>query len=116
MKVNQNDLIVSIVAVVLGLGFSAAFFFMQRKPIAPPMPTAVNVAPPALPAGNVVMANALPGSSSAGGGAGGGFGGGPGRSGGPMMSGMSGAGSAPPGGGPMMSGMAGGGGGAGTSR
>ncbi|MEZ0327877.1 MAG: hypothetical protein ACAH95_18430 [Fimbriimonas sp.] len=96
MKVNQNDLIISIVAVVLGLGFSAAFFFMQRKPIPPQNPTTVNISPPALPAGNVVMANALPGGGSTpGGGGGGGFGGGA-RGGGGGRPGGQMSGSAPP--------------------
>jgi hypothetical protein len=75
MKINQNDLIVSIVAVVLGLGFSAAFFFMQRKPITVAPPQSVVTSAPALPTGNVVMANALPGAGG-GGAVGGGFGGG----------------------------------------
>ncbi|HSI73852.1 MAG TPA: hypothetical protein VK934_11815 [Fimbriimonas sp.] len=74
MKVNQNDLIVSIVAVVLGLGFSAAFFFLQRKPISVAAPQSVVTSAPELPTGSVTMANALPGASAAAGG-GGGFGG-----------------------------------------
>jgi hypothetical protein len=115
MKVNQNDLIISIVAVVLGLGFSAAFFFMKRVPIAPAPSPAVITTQPALPVGSVVMANALPGGGSAQGG-GGGFGSPPG--GGSFGIGARGAafgagGSAGGGSRPMASGAAGGPGGGG---
>jgi hypothetical protein len=107
MKVNQNDLIVSIVAVVLGLGFSAAFFFLQRKPITVAPPSTVVTTAPALPAGNVVMANALPGggSTGAGGGGFGGPGGMGGRGGGPSAAGMMSSGG--PSGGAMKPGIGG---------
>ena len=67
---NQNDLIVSIVAAVLGIGFSLAFFFMKRDPIQPAAPQQVVTTALAYPAAVPVMANALPsgGTNSAGGG------------------------------------------------
>ena len=99
MKVSQNDLIISIVAVVLGLGISAGCFFMQRKPVQPPAPTPVNLTKASLPAGTVSMASSLP---AGGGGAGGGAGSMAGF-GGPSMSGK-------PRGGIGAGGMGGGGG------
>lgn len=98
---NQNDLIISIVAIVLALIIAGVCFGTKREPAAPPAPEQVNLAAPTLPQGDVIMANALPGASNSQGGAGG-FGG-PG--GGPMAAGTAG------GGGPMAAGVASGGGG-----
>jgi hypothetical protein len=90
MKINQNDLIFSIVFLVLGLGFMIAFWFMKPVPPSLPEPTPVNLAPPALPASNVAYANSLPGGSAQSGpGGGGGFG----APGGGMPPGMMGPGS-----------------------
>jgi hypothetical protein len=58
---NQNDLIVMIVAIVLGIGFSLAFFFMKREPIAPPAPQQVVTTKLQLPAAEPQWANGLPG-------------------------------------------------------
>lgn len=69
---NQNDLIISIVAIVLALIIAGVCFGTKRDPAVIPAPEKVNLAPPSLPQGDVVMANALPG---AGGGTGTGFGG-----------------------------------------
>src|SRR5687768_10036583 len=100
MKINQNDLIISIVAIVLGIGFSVAFLFMKREVVAPQAPVPVNLTPAALPAPGVAYANSLPGASAAGGGMGGGMSGGasmggPARPGAPMGGGASGAPSLP---------------------
>ena len=99
MKNNQNDLIISIVAIVLALIIAGVCFGTKREPVQPAPPEKVNLAPPTLPQGDVVMASSLPGASGGGSGPGGGFGG---RGGGPMMSGVQGAG-----GGPMAGGMGG---------
>ena len=104
MKINQNDLIISIVAIVLGIGFSVAFLFMKREVVAPQAPVPVNLTPAALPAPGVAYANSLPGASGAGGGMAGGGAmgmsggmsmGGPARPGAPMGGGSSGAPSLP---------------------
>ncbi|AIE85644.1 hypothetical protein [Fimbriimonas ginsengisoli] len=71
---NQNDLIVMIVAIVLGIGFSLAFFFMKRDPVAPAAPQQVVTTPLALPGADPVMGNSLSGGGTGGAG-GGGFGG-----------------------------------------
>lgn len=57
---NQNDLIISIVAIVLGLiGFSIGFF-TKRQVTPPATPEVTNLAPPKLQGAEVQMANALP--------------------------------------------------------
>lgn len=68
---NQNDLIISIVAAVLGIGFSIAFFFMKRVPVTPTPPQQVVTTKLALPAADPVMANGLSGGGNAAGGMGG---------------------------------------------
>lgn len=60
---NQNDLIVSIVSVVLALIVAGVCFGTKREPVAPAAPEQVLVAPPAMPATAVKMGNALPGAS-----------------------------------------------------
>lgn len=67
---NQNDLIISIVAVVLALIIAGVCFGTKREPATIPAPEKVNLAPPVLPQGDVVMANALPGGGGGGGGVG----------------------------------------------
>lgn len=90
---NQNDLIISIVAIVLALIIAGVCIGTKREPATIPPPEKVVLTAPALPQGDVVMVNALPGGSGsgAGGGMGGGgpmggmaspMGGGPGRPGG----------------------------------
>ncbi len=59
-----------IVTAVLAIGTLAAFYFTKPVPVMPPQPEAVVVAPPQLPTGDVVMANALPNASGGGAGAG----------------------------------------------
>ena len=68
----QTNLIFSIVAPVVALIAVAVIYFTKPVPVAPAPPAAVNVAPAKLPADNVVMANALPGSGNAASGPGGG--------------------------------------------
>lgn len=101
---NQNDLIISIVAIVLALIIAGVCFGTKREPATIAAPEKVNLAPPVLPQGDVVMTNALPGGgSAAGGGMGAAMGGGGGRPGalgsstmgGPSMTGASGAGGGP---------------------
>ena len=84
MKLNQSDLILSIVFAVLAIGASVYFFFGARKPETPPTPEPVPLTKVALPKGAVTFRVGTP----AGGGSGaptGGFGGGGGmsRAGGP---------------------------------
>lgn len=55
-----------IVTAVLAIGTLAAFYFTKPVPIQPPQPESVVVAPPQLPTGDVVMANALPNASGGG--------------------------------------------------
>lgn len=108
---NQNDLIISIVAVVLALIISSVLFFTKREPVQPAAPTAVVLTPPALPEGSVTMANALPGAGAGGaGGRMGGPGGPPMGMGGPggggfRPAGFSGAGGGAPAGGPPSGGF-----------
>ncbi|HJP82296.1 MAG TPA: hypothetical protein VJ835_02220 [Fimbriimonadaceae bacterium] len=64
---NQNDLIISIVAIVLALIIMGVCIGTKREPIAPAAPEKVNLVAPALPQGDVVMANALGSTSSSGG-------------------------------------------------
>lgn len=72
---NQNDLIFSIVAVVVFLIVFFVCMGTRANPVAPPAPEQVNTNTPSLPT-NVqpVMANALPGASSNNGSGGGGGG------------------------------------------
>ncbi|CAN5421119.1 hypothetical protein BH11ARM1_BH11ARM1_06910 [soil metagenome] len=80
---NQNDLIFSIVFLVLGLGCAAACFFMKPEPASVPDPTPVNLTAPKVTPMAVSYANSLPGGKSNGQGGAGGFGGGMGMMGGP---------------------------------
>ncbi len=84
---NQNDMIISIVAIVLGIIGFCIGFFTKRQVNAPPSAEAVVLTPPVLQGADVKMANALPsgsngslfstaGASGRGGGAQGGGGGG----------------------------------------
>lgn len=118
---NQNDMIITIVAIVLGIIGFCIGFFTKRQVNAPPAAEVVVLTPPALQGAEVKMANALPsggngslfstsgggGGGQAAGGGGGGFGfGGRGGQGGP--GGGAAAGGEPP---PRIAGAAGGGGG-----
>jgi len=67
---NQNDLIISIVAVVLALIIAGVCFGTKREPATIPAPEKVVLTAPTLPAGDVVMVNALPSGSSSGAGGG----------------------------------------------
>jgi hypothetical protein len=111
MKLSQNDLIFSIVAIVLAIGATVTFFFTKREPIAPQAPTAVVTTDPALPPSGVQFANSLPTGGNQAGGMGGPMGGG-----GPMGAGGGGRVGGPPMGGggmaPSLSGATGIGGGA----
>jgi len=104
---NQNDLIFSIVAAVIGLGIAIACFFMKGEPVAPPAPQTVVTTTSSLtfPAVEPTMANGLPGGGSSMGGMGGGMGMGMGmaRGKGPSAMGRGGPGGAPAGGGSGMS-------------
>lgn len=46
---NQNDLIVSIVSLVIGLIFAIVFYATEPQVVKPADPTAVDTAPPKLP-------------------------------------------------------------------
>jgi hypothetical protein len=99
---NQNDIIFSVVAfVVLGIVFLVSFF-TKREPQLIPLPEPIDQKMPAMPASDVVTADALPGGQNNGGGMGG-----PGMPGGPGPGGYPGAPAGPRG----MMGMQGGGGG-----
>lgn len=65
---SQNDMIFSIVAIVLALIFGAVFYFTKREPVKPADPEVVPLAKPQFSPGTVVMANSLPGASSSPGG------------------------------------------------
>jgi hypothetical protein len=78
---NQNDLIVSIVAIVVALGVSLGFFFNKRVPVKPPEPAPVPTAEAKGAEGSVTFANSLPGGDREAG-SGGGPGGAPGGRGG----------------------------------
>jgi hypothetical protein len=100
---NQNDLIISISVLVVGLIVAVVIYATAPQPTKPAEPTAVDVSPPKLPAGDVVY-NMGSGAGGGGfGGMGGGMGGRPGgRMGGPMgrpPMGMGGGGMGGPGGG-----------------
>lgn len=61
---SQNDMIFSIVAIVLALIFGAVFYFTKREPVKPADPQQVPLAKPEFSPGTVVMSNSLPGASS----------------------------------------------------
>ncbi len=63
---NQNDLIITIVAIVIALGVSATFFFTKREPVKPADPTPVPTATAALQPGKVVSVAGLPGGGTGG--------------------------------------------------
>lgn len=65
---NQNDLIISIVAIVLALIIAGVCFGTKREPATIAAPEKVVLTPPVLPQGDVVMTNALPGGGSTSGG------------------------------------------------
>lgn len=99
---NQNDMIISVVAIVLGLIGFCIGFFTKRQVVSPPAPTQVVVTPPQLQGAEVKLSNSLPsagsgqanpfGASGGGGGAAGG-----GRPGAPSAAGTSAGGpSGPP--------------------
>lgn len=95
----QTNLIISIVAPVIGLIAIAVLYFTKPTLVPEAAPAAVNTTAAKLPDPGVQMGNALPG---AGGGAASGAGGGPGRVGGPPSGGFGGpppSGGRPPGGG-----------------
>jgi hypothetical protein len=85
---NQNDLIISVAAAVVGIIAIVLIAVTQPQTSAPAAPTAVDVSTPKLPAGSVVYANGLGGGGNGGGGMGGMMGGMPGG----MMGGMPGMG------------------------
>jgi hypothetical protein len=58
---NQNDLIVSAVAVVIGLIMCIVFYATKPDVQKPADPAQVDLAPPKLPTGNVVYGNGLEG-------------------------------------------------------
>ncbi len=67
---NQNDIIVAAIAFVVLLIVVAVSFFTKRDPVIPAAPEVIDTKMPALPVGDVVMANSLPGGQSNGGGSG----------------------------------------------
>ena len=69
---SQNDLIVSIVAVVLAIGIAITMFVTKRDPYVPAPAPEVNDTALALPEGDVTMAASLPGGGGGGGSKGGG--------------------------------------------
>ena len=73
---NQNDMIISIVSVVLALIVAGVLFATQPEPPAPVPVAQITTAKAELPQGDVVMANSLPGAAQGGGGGGGAGGGG----------------------------------------
>lgn len=73
---NQNDLIISIVAVVLALIFGGVFMATAREPVKPAPPEAVIVTDAKMPEGAVKFADSLPGAAASGQAAGGAVGGG----------------------------------------
>jgi len=68
---NQNDLIISVVSLVLAAIIITVFYFTKADPKMAPTAEVVNTGPLAMPAADVKMANALPGGSSQGSGGGG---------------------------------------------
>lgn len=91
---NQNDLIITIVTVVLALIAITAFYFTKPVVTQPPAPEKVITTKPQMPLGDVQYANSLPGASNTGGG--GPSGGGGGRRGGPSGVGGGGGGGMTP--------------------
>lgn len=63
---NQNDLIISIVAIVVAAGAAIAFSMTARPIPAQPKVTAVPVADAQMKPGAVVVGNGLPGSGNTG--------------------------------------------------
>lgn len=72
---NQNDMIFSIVAIVVAVIAAAAFFIWRPIPIQPAKPPVADVSTPVLPQAQVVMGNGLPGSTAPAAGAASGLGG-----------------------------------------
>jgi hypothetical protein len=112
---NQNDLIISIVSVLIGVILTIVFIASAPTVTPPAAPATVDTEAPKLPAGDVAYANSLPGGTSTGPGGGGSAtlggrmglgGGGPMGAGGPMGGGGRGGAA----GGPPRSKMAGAGG------
>lgn len=90
---NQNDMIISVVAIVLGLIGFCIGFFTKRQVVSPPAPEQVVVTPPQLQGAEVKLSNSLPAATGGqanpfGGGGGGGAAGG-GRPGAPSAAGTS---------------------------
>jgi hypothetical protein len=81
---NQNDLIFSIVSVVLAAIIIAVFAFTKPEPKTAPSAEVVNTGELALPGADVKWANALPGGNQQ---SGGGAAGAPGGGGGPNLGG-----------------------------
>ncbi len=65
---NQNDLIYSAVAFVVLLIVGLVSFFTKPEHLAPTAPAIIDEKMPSLPANDVVVADALPGSQGGGGG------------------------------------------------
>lgn len=74
MKNNTNDIIVSVVAIVLFGIVAAVSFFTRREPAAPAAPAPVSTQLPPIPASDVVLADNLPGAGNSNGAGGGGRG------------------------------------------
>ena len=100
---NQNDIIFSVTAIVVALIVATVLFFTKREPVAPAPPTQVNLTPPQLPTGEIVMSDGLPSGSTSGSAGGAPAGLGAGRAGGGKMGGPQGVGG--PSGGPAQSGV-----------
>lgn len=64
MKNNTNDIIFSVVAIVLFGIVAAVSFFTRREPVAPAAPAPVSTQLPPIPASDVVLADNLPGSGN----------------------------------------------------
>lgn len=60
---NQNDMIITVVAIVCGLIAFAVMFFTQREVMNPPAPETVVTSEPVLQGADVRTANSLPASS-----------------------------------------------------
>lgn len=69
---SQNDLIVTIVAILVALIAGAVSFFTKRPAETPPAPEQVVTTAPALPTSAIKMANTLPNAAQNSGGPGGG--------------------------------------------
>lgn len=68
---NQNDLIFTIVAIIVAIGALAGTYFTKPEPLTKPDPAKVIVTDPQYPAGSVTYAPSLPGSGNQQGGGGG---------------------------------------------